>query len=106
MKVIGTHGLRIATAITAAEPAALQDPDALDAVLPCEVVGSCEAMTTGTYDDDVVRLLRLFRQPGGGPRSCAQIGVTEEIPERVPRTWHKCLSSRCEKINRRSGAGF
>ena len=71
----------VAPGIAAAQPAAFHDRDVAHAVFGGHVVGCCEPMPAGTYDDGIILGLRLGRTPLLGPLAVAAKRVSHERGE-------------------------
>ena len=72
-QVVRADDRGVAGHVPAGQPAPLHDRHVRDPVVPGEVVGRREAMSTATDDDDVVRRLRLGATP-------QPVGVMRDVP--------------------------
>ena len=66
-EIIGTHDRRVATGVTAADPAFLEHGNIRDPMLFRQVVGRRQSMPAAADNDDIVFTLRLRATPCLGP---------------------------------------
>ena len=96
-EVVGAHDGRVAGRVAAAQVAALDHRDVVDAVLTGQVKSRCETVPAGADDHDVVFALRLGRAPLSLPAFVVRHRVAQQGPDgeflhhRLPAPQHSTM---------------